>query len=285
MPSADTIGQYNRFILAFWMSGGAGAVDDAQAWEQFDDDYRQQVLDEYHNAGIALMVSAFGSTDSPTSNGEDPAQTAQDLAAWVIQYGLDGVDIDYEDMTAFNNQLGEAWIITFQQTLRSLLPSGQYVISHAPVAPWFTSAPDYAKGGYKTIHEQVGSGIDWYNVQYYNQGDDQYVDCNTLINESGSEWPGTSVMELNALVNIPLDKIVIGKPNNADAASNGYMQGSSLAKCVAEAQQQGWNAGVMFWEWDNVSRAALLWMFADNGQGRHRAPGYGSGLEALARRC
>ena len=58
------------------------------------------------------MVSAFGSTgtsefdgqenraddysDSPTSNGADPVKTAQDLATWVKQYGLDGVDIDYE---------------------------------------------------------------------------------------------------------------------------------------------------------------------------------------------
>ena len=95
MPSVSQIGQYNRFILAFWMSD-QGAVDDAEAWEQFDAGTRQQTLQEYHNAGIALMVSAFGSTDSPTSNGADPTQTAQNLASWVKKYGLDGVDIDYE---------------------------------------------------------------------------------------------------------------------------------------------------------------------------------------------
>jgi chitinase len=95
MPSVSDLAAYNRFILAFWMSD-TGAVDDAQAWEQFDADTRQQVLEEYHAAGIALMVSAFGSTDTPTTDGTDPTAVAQGLAAWVKQYGLDGVDIDYE---------------------------------------------------------------------------------------------------------------------------------------------------------------------------------------------
>ena len=42
------------------------------------------------------MVSLFGSTDAPTSTGADPIATANTMAAWVIQYGLDGVDVDYE---------------------------------------------------------------------------------------------------------------------------------------------------------------------------------------------
>ena len=163
MPSASDIGNYNRFILAFWMSN-QGAVDDAQAWEQFDEGTRQQTLDEYHAAGIALMVSAFGSTDAPTSNGVDAASCATDLANWVKQYGLDGVDIDYEDMSAMNGNYAEDWLITFQQTLRQQLGSG-YLISHAPVAPWFTSSNAYANGAYVKIHQQVGDSIDFYNVQ------------------------------------------------------------------------------------------------------------------------
>ena len=42
------------------------------------------------------MVSAFGSSDVPTTSGADPTSTADTIAAWVIEYGLDGVDIDYE---------------------------------------------------------------------------------------------------------------------------------------------------------------------------------------------
>jgi chitinase len=163
MPSVDSLAAYNRFILAFWMTN-QGPVDDAQAWQQFSASYRKSVLEQYHDAGIALMVSAFGSTDSPTSNGADPTKTAQKLAQFVKDYDLDGVDVDYEDMTAMNSNKAEKWLITFQTELRRQLPS-PYIISHAPVAPWFTSANDYASGAYVKIHQAVGDTIDFYNVQ------------------------------------------------------------------------------------------------------------------------
>ena len=147
-----------------------------QFWTQLDSKTRQSVLNEYHAAGIALMISAFGSTDSPTSNGADPVDTANQLAAFVKQWGFDGVDIDYEDMPAMNTNQAEAWIIAFQTQLRQQLPE-PYLITHAPVAPWFTSAPDYASGAYVAIHKAVGSMIDFYNVQFYNQGDNVYTDC------------------------------------------------------------------------------------------------------------
>lgn len=66
------------------------------------------------------------------------------------------------------NGAAEAWLITFTQTLRAALPAGQYIITHAPVAPWFS--PIYTAGAYTKVHAQVGSLIDWYNVQFYNQG-------------------------------------------------------------------------------------------------------------------
>jgi hypothetical protein len=66
MPSVSDLGEYNRFILAFWMSS-SGPVDNALAWAGFSDSDRQQVIEEYHAAGIALMVSAFGSTGKPAS--------------------------------------------------------------------------------------------------------------------------------------------------------------------------------------------------------------------------
>jgi hypothetical protein len=53
-------------------------------------------LSEYHNAGIQIIVSAFGSTDAPTSTGADPVTTANNVANFVKQFQLDGVDVDYE---------------------------------------------------------------------------------------------------------------------------------------------------------------------------------------------
>ena len=157
-------------------------------------------------------------------------------------------------MPAMNTNKAETWIIAFQTQLRKQLPS-PYLITHAPVAPWFTSAPDYASGAYYAIHQAVGSGIDFYNVQFYNQGDGVYTDCNSLLNDSGSGWPSTSVFEINSYTGIPLDKIVIGKPLDSGAADNGYMSPSDLATCVAQAEASGWNGGVMFWEWTDVGCA------------------------------
>lgn len=143
-----------------------------------------KVLDSYHAAGIALMVSAFGSTDSPVSSGIDPVDCARRLSDWVKKYDLDGVDIDWEDMNAMNTGIGEAWLITFQSELRRQLPAGQYLISHAPVAPWFTSRPNYPNGAYVAVHKQTGSGIDYYNMQFYNQGSGVYEDCQVSISRS-----------------------------------------------------------------------------------------------------
>lgn len=75
----------------------------------------------------------------------------------------------------------------------------------------------------------------------------------TLINQSGGYWPGTSVMEMNSYAKVPLDKIVIGKPLDAGKADNGYMSPESLNACVKMARGKGWNGGVMFWEWTTVS--------------------------------
>lgn len=144
-------------------------------------------------------------------------------------------------MSAMNSARAVSWIVELQVELRNLLPS-PYIISHAPVAPWFTSANDYSDGSYVAIHQQVGDTIDFYSVQFYNQGADQYVSCEvsdafcgkrvcaeilylgqTLLTDSGSEWPSTSVFEINAYAGVPLDKIVIGKPLEPSSASNGYV--------------------------------------------------------------
>ena len=41
-------------------------------------------------------MSLFGSTDVPTSSNADPVATANTMAAWVKEFDLDGVDVDYE---------------------------------------------------------------------------------------------------------------------------------------------------------------------------------------------
>jgi hypothetical protein len=86
--------------LSFWLI--SGPADQAEEWVLIDSATRASVIQSYHDAGISLIVSAFGSTDAPTSGGYDPTTVANDLAAFVLEYDLDGVDIDYEVGGALN---------------------------------------------------------------------------------------------------------------------------------------------------------------------------------------
>ena len=110
-----------------------GAADQALGWQQLDSATRQKIKPEYNTADIKLVVSAFSLTKMPTTAGMDAASTMNKMAAWVKQYGLDGIDVDYEDLAAMNAGDGkvEAWLKTFTKTLRSQLPQSQYILTHA----------------------------------------------------------------------------------------------------------------------------------------------------------
>ncbi|TFY79025.1 hypothetical protein EWM64_g4988, partial [Hericium alpestre] len=168
-------------------------------------------------------------------------------------YSLDGIDVDYEDFNAFDGGTGsaETWLESFTTQLRTQLPQGQYILTHAPVAPWF-EANRWGGGGYLAIDKSVGSLIDWYNVQFYNQA--TYTTCATLLTASDGDFPGSALFQISAN-GVSLNKLVIGKPANSGDASDGYIDPTTLAGCVSQAKSQGWNAGVMTWEYPDAGAA------------------------------
>ncbi|KAJ3866302.1 glycoside hydrolase [Lentinula novae-zelandiae] len=250
-PPVSQIEGFNVFALAFLLV--AGAFDQAAEWTQLTSAQRATIKAQYAAAGIKLIVSVFGSTDAPTTNGADPIATADTMAAWVIQYGLDGVDVDYEDFDAINAGDGkaEAWLASFTRRLRVKLPREDYLLTHAPVAPWF-SPGKFGGGAYLTVDSTVGSLIDWYNVQFYNQGANEYTTCAGLLTNSSSTWPESALFQI-ADSGIPLHKLVIGKPALTSDASNGFMNTSTLANCLNTAKKSGWNAGAMVWEFPDAN--------------------------------
>lgn len=253
-PAVDQIQGFNVVIMSFLLS--TGASDMAQAWVSMSASDRTTIKQQYQSAGIKLLVSAFGSTETPTTSGENPQSLAATMAAWVKQYGVDGIDVDYEDTTAMNKGDGKAeqWIIDFTTALRTELPQGQYILTHAPMAPWMGTNPLWKSGAYVTVNKQVGSLIDWYNTQFYNQGPDEYTTCAGLLTTSSSNNPESSVFEIQAN-GFELNKLVIGKPGSTADASNGQMSTSTLAQCVSQAKGMGWNAGVMSWEYPDANSA------------------------------
>ncbi|KAF9006140.1 glycoside hydrolase [Cyathus striatus] len=254
-PPVSQIAGFNVFALSFLLT--KGAFDKAEEWTQLTSQQRSTIKSQYAAAGIKLIVSVFGSTDAPTTNGADPINTANTMANFVKQFDLDGIDVDYEDFDAINAGDGkaEAWLASFTRQLRVQLPQGQFILTHAPVAPWF-SPGKFGGGAYLTVNQQVGSLIDWYNVQFYNQGTNEYTTCSGLLHTSSNTWPKSSLFEI-ASSGIPLSKLVLGKPATNSDASNGFIPPSDLATCVEEAKNDGWDAGVMVWEFPD---AAASWI-------------------------
>lgn len=85
----STITLYYR-ILAFLLA--TGTADQAQEWTLIDAATRSSIKSSYAAAGINILVSAFGSTETPTSSGFSASGTANTMAAWVKTYGLDGIE-------------------------------------------------------------------------------------------------------------------------------------------------------------------------------------------------
>lgn len=115
--------------LAFLLT--SGPADQAKNWAALPADQRATLKQQYNAAGVSLVVSAFGETEHPTS--QDPTTVANNLAQFVLNTNLDGIDIDYEEFELVTAQsgVGEAWLTTLTQVLRKQLPQGQFILSHA----------------------------------------------------------------------------------------------------------------------------------------------------------
>lgn len=85
---------------------------------------------------------------------------------------------------------GADWIIQFTKTLRAMLPN--HIITHAPQGPYFNDGY-YNTKSYVKVHNEVGSMIDFYNIQFYNQGTTSYDTYEKLFKISGGYFPYTSV--------------------------------------------------------------------------------------------
>lgn len=251
---------FNYIALTFW-TYRSGALDAANMWANIGANMgansfgttTQQIQATlkgyYKQAGIKLLVSAFGATENPTTAGVDPTDCGLKLAKFVKDNQLDGVDIDWEDTGAFQrgDGSGENWLITLTKVLKANLPADA-IITHAPQAPYFAGTTFYPKGGYLAVEKAVGNLIKFYNVQFYNQGSTTYDTAQGLFNSSGGWCPGSSVNEI-ITAGVPGSKIVIGKPASTIDANNGWMSAADLNAAIAKNYAyNGWKTGLMFWQ-------------------------------------
>lgn len=152
---------------------------------------------------------------------------------------------------------GEQWLIDFTTALRSKIPN--HIVSHCPQAPYFKEEY-YQHGGYITVNKQVGNLINFYLIQFYNQGDSQYNTYEELFTKAtGTKFNGTSLSEINAR-GVPLQKLIVVKPiTSSDATNTGWMSGADLGAAVVKAYNDlGWYGGVGHWQYSSDYSGATL---------------------------
>ncbi len=281
---ADEIGAtdsrgYNIVNLSFWLANKDGTshpVDIAIVWASperfFDvhnskfgstpDEIRKNLRKAYHAQGARVLVSAFGATQFPTTQGIPATACGENLAQFVMDNQLDGVDLDYEDNAAMENGTAVPWLVEMTSAmLKKFKASGKrYIILHAPQAPYFMDGK-YPKN-YVALHNSglhdgstMGDHIDGYLVQFYNQGNSEYVCYKTLF-EDADGWSSGSAVQQIADKGIPMRKISVGKPvTPQDVVNTGYVPPDELAAIFREARQPGapWShihrlGGVVGWQ-------------------------------------
>jgi chitinase len=193
-----------------------------------------------------VMISfGGGQMSSAAYNGivGSEAKLAQSIAAFIEKYNLDGIDIDYEDTSAFMGTArynGVDFLVNLTKALREELPSPQYLITHAPQPPYLQVGS--GMDGYVAIMEQAGDQIDWLNVQFYNN----------------PPWSGnpseiiSSYHTYSQLKGLSPEKLMIGLPVTSHDAASGYMPVNEIVTDVMQPiQQDGVLGGMMNWQFSS----------------------------------
>ena len=105
-PTLAPPNHYNYFALAFWTCEKPLAM--TSLWEnttkffgtelgKTHSETQKYIKDLYKNGGKKLIISTFGDSEFPASQGFNPVVCAKKLSTFVKENHADGVDIDFED--------------------------------------------------------------------------------------------------------------------------------------------------------------------------------------------
>ena len=196
---------FNIINLAFMVNGTP--CDMALVWSRELADinpdtqktYREEILEYAHARGCSILLSTGGATEGNFAS-VNPQDYANNVSNFVLNNSLDGVDFDLENFApgliapGLSSEETIDWLINVSRSTRSML--GPFaLISHAPQAPYFgaignSSCWTGANGGYTAVYaNQIDANINFFNVQYYNQGDSNYTTFDTIFIDSGSNFP------------------------------------------------------------------------------------------------
>jgi len=226
---------------------------------------------------LAFGGATVGSSQYATLNQNIPALASQ-IAGFVknpvAQDGLplhfDGIDIDWEDTTAFSNPgtagySGVDFLIDLTSELRkpeNLPSSGGWSLSHAPQPPYLSDEFAWSSGGiggYINVLNAQQSNIDWIDMQYYNNPG--FVTAEQALDNYHSIVEGwTGVPGIPDFIGLPSSKLVVGKPIAPNDAGSGYMPVGQFISSILDplSEEYGANFGGAF-GWQLTSDTNGAW--------------------------
>ncbi|AUG51542.1 chitinase [Thalassospira marina] len=204
-----------------------------------------------------LVALGGGTFDTPSwqACSDNLDAFADALVSFVKTNDFDGIDIDWEDTGALTKSGGYdavAFLSGLTRKLRAGLPAPQYIITHAPQPPYFDAS--FHGGTYMQVMKQVGTLIDYLNIQYYNNGD--FVgttgseQAEKVAGTTGSPAFATSIVGLVAQ-GLPVEKLLVGKPTTPHNAGTGFLPVDEFCSDVVAPLVAKYGAnfgGVMGWQ-------------------------------------
>lgn len=170
---------------------------------------------------------------------------ASDLVALCRKGGFHGIDIDAEHLIGkyykgycpsgevtqdTDPEKNSDYLASLSKSIKSL--DSSLVVSHAPQYPYF--GPSYYDV-YTLVNTKAGDAIDFYNLQYYNNGDTSTYDLVFVANPFEA-----AVQQLL----IPVQKIVVGKSMDLSVLTSWVTQAASDSSLMDWRNKRG----VMVWE-------------------------------------
>jgi len=261
---------YTHVILSFLTVDPAGGKAALALVEPDQISGQRSAITALKRAGKKVMIS-FGGGDMESAAWRRIAGREADLArlldGYVRQYGLDGVDIDFEITEALQQHPpredfdGKDLLIKLTRALRAALPAGA-LISHAPQPPYLD--PRWEAAPYRDILKAVGEDIDWISVQYYNnpgydgparkhvvgQPQNPFVTAYIGLAEGGlgADWTP--------------EKTLVGKPIFDKDAFSGHMPPARVRMEIVEPLMQRYGrrfGGLMGWQYSDLTEDHRYW--------------------------
>lgn len=193
---------------------------------------------------------------------------AEELASFVRDYGLDGIDIDFEASPMLYEQPpagvadGRRFLMQLTRALRQRLPSPRYEITHAPQPPYLD--PDWHGGPYLSILGEVGDAVNWITVQYYNNPGFDGPTASRVVGTGAAPFITSyrGLMHAAHGLNWPSDKLVVGKPVYHADAGSGHISPQDLISQVIQplGTEFGTNfGGIAGWQFSTHTADHKAW--------------------------